>query len=880
MSKRSPRIFRSYQHLFLCALMICLWLGSAPAAMTAQTPTPEQQVQTGVTLYETGRFQEAIAQWQQALNTYSTSGNPNNRAIVSENLARATQRIGQTNQSLQYWTDAVTLYRQIKALPSLGRVLIEQAQAYTRLGQHSNAIAILCDTTPCPADSALTLVQQSSEPAMTVAALGSLGEAYRLRGDYGEATKILEQTLRQARSLNDLKYRSTYLVATLNSLGKVTVNRAQGQYRRAESTKLAGDSPDAFISKAEALDRQAIAYFQESLDLAQRSNNALAQMQTIITLLPVLYRASSSNTSNPSSATLTAPQLVEQAIALIDQIPTSVDKVYTILDLVPVLQPFTPQAQRDCSNLQHSQTLTLLNQAIAVAQTIADTRSESFALGKLGQVYECQENFSQALQLTQAARLKAEQDLRAKDSLYLWEWQTGRIWAKQNKKQEAIVLYDQAIDTLESIRSEMLSANQEQQFDFRDAVDPLYRQSIEMRLPTESTTSSRIRNQSANINQVLRTIDSLRLAELQNYFGNDCVITPVPLSSSLAASDSKSDSNALGKVAFFHSIVLDQRTAIIVRLPGDKEQIKVVDVDSETLRKKITDYRRSLESSFIELEPEPAQQVYQWVIAPFKDALKEAQVDTLVFIQDGIFRSVPMSALIDSDNNHYLVQDYAIATTPSLTLTDLSENQTRRLRALVLGLTQTSTVDGRNFDKLTAVSQEIATVLEELPGSEALRDQEFTSNSLAQELDRNRYPILHIATHGVFGSDAEDTFLVMGDNQKLTINELDSILRQTNDSIDLLVLTACQTASGDDRSALGLAGVAIQAGAKSSIASLWNVNDGATAELATQLYTNLKNTSLSKAKALQEAQKKLIEGGDDFSRPGYWAPFILVGNWQ
>jgi CHAT domain-containing protein len=844
--------------LFLCSLLLCLWL--SPTSI-AQTPA-NQQVQTGVELYQSGKFQAAIAQWQQALDAYGTSGNPHNRAIVYENLARTTQHIGQTNQSLQYWTNAVNLYRQIEDRASLGLALIEQAQAHSRLGQYSNAIAILCNSQPCAAESAVAIAQSLPDSSVIVAALGSLGDAYRLRGNYSQAEEILEQALEKARSLSN----PPYLIATLNSLGNIALSQAQGQYRRAEAAKLAGETElpgnirdaEALVEKGQAFDQQAITYFTESITLAQQSDRPLEQTRALISLIPIRYRQQT-----------TAP--VEQAIALVNTLPPSADKVYAILDLVSLLQPPT----NICSSLSQPQAIPLLETAIKTAQSLEETRSASFAVGKLGQVYECKGELDQAWNLTQTAMLKADQDLRAKDSLYLWEWQAGRILKQQGKEQEAIALYEQAIRTLEDIRSDLISANKEQQFDFRDAVDPLYRQLIELRLELEGNPQSNIRSISPNINSVLRTLDSLRLAELQNYFGNDCIITPIPVD------PAQSRSQQFPNTAFFNSIILDQQTAIVVRFSDQTEQVTVINDSSETLRETIRKYRIALESGrFLAFVPTDAQDIYQWVIAPFEDSLKQKGIDTLVFTQDGVLRNVPMSALVNPATQRYLIEDYAIATTPSLTLTDPAPLQRKRLRALALGLTEASIVDDRPFAPLGNVQQETQNIIDQLPGSERLLDKAFTTQALEKELDRATYPIIHIATHGEFGSDAEDTFLITGDQRKLTITDLDTILRRTTDeTIELLTLTACQTARGDERSALGLAGVAVQAGAKSALASLWFIDDATTAKLITQFYVNLKDPSLSKARALQKAQISILAQGGREARPGYWAPFILVGNW-
>jgi CHAT domain-containing protein len=141
--------------------------------------------------------------------------------------------------------------------------------------------------------------------------------------------------------------------------------------------------------------------------------------------------------------------------------------------------------------------------------------------------------------------------------------------------------------------------------------------------------------------------------------------------------------------------------------------------------------------------------------------------------------------------------------------------------------------------------------------------------------------VVHLATHGQFSSKAEDTFILTWDD-RININQLNNVLktrdRTESSIIELLVLSACQTAVGDKRAALGLAGMAVRAGARSTLASLWSVNDAATASFMIQFYQNLADSKVTKAEAVRRAQQSLLQN-PEYSHPYFWAPFILVGNW-
>jgi CHAT domain-containing protein len=885
---RRSRIHRLFSVLFLSSLMVCLWLGhpssngqlTVGTTVIAQTITPEQQVQQGVERFQAGEYQAAITLWNAALTKYQKTNQPTNAAIVQENLARAYQQLGQSEQAIPYWEQVIAYYQQRDDRQQIGRMRTEQAQAYSNLGQPKKAIDLLCSPdreSSCAPDSALQIARTVKDPLGEAAALGSLGDAYRLQGNYTEAIKLLEASLALVQDEN-----AVYRAAVLNSLGNAYISRAQVYYRRANSAEQAGDTEEAnrLRELGIAEDTKALQQFQESLKIAQTQADRSSQLRSLLSAIPAYYRTNAANA---------ATQAVQTATTLIENLPDSRIRVYAAIDLTRLLQPIAVGAtpsKTQCLQPQVSiKAEGLLKQAVSVAQRLADRRAESFALGELAHLYECREDVQQALRLTEQAQWAADQDLKAKDSLYLWEWQTARLLQAQGKEREAIVAYERAIRTLESIRSDILTANRDVQFDFRDTIEPIYRELVLLKLkqeqPVQAANKSLVtEDNQKNLGSVLDTIDSLKLAELQNYFGNDCVIT--------AAAPTANDDAAKNTTAIINTIVLDEQTAVIVSLPNGQKKFTWIPVEQETLIDEINEFRRELESRRGVFNPKPAQQVYDWLIAPFAEDLNPEQIKTLVFVQDGILRTVPMAALHDGEQ--FLIQKYAIATTPSLTLTNLAPINRDNLQALAVGLTQPAIVNGQRFRALAFVDQEVKQVTSEIPGSKELLDSEFTRDRLQQELSQSVYPIIHIATHGKFGTDPEDTFVVTGNvvdgsNERLTFNQLDALIRgvaRNTAPLELLALTACETAIGDDRSALGLAGVAVQAGAKSAMASLWQVDDAATAKLATDFYDKLlNNTDLTKAKALQAAQINLIEGnmGKEYTRPAYWAAFVLVGNW-
>jgi CHAT domain-containing protein len=161
-----------------------------------------------------------------------------------------------------------------------------------------------------------------------------------------------------------------------------------------------------------------------------------------------------------------------------------------------------------------------------------------------------------------------------------------------------------------------------------------------------------------------------------------------------------------------------------------------------------------------------------------------------------------------------------------------------------------------------------------------LENKAFTVSNFEQDLDKTPYSIVHVASHGKFEKDARNTFLLTY-NGKLDMDTLEGFMASTTyreQPVELLTLSACQTAVGDDQAALGLGGVAVKAGARSALASLWYINDEASSLLITEFYKNLKDPGVSKAQALQQAQLVLLND-PRYHHPSYWAPFLLIGNW-
>ena len=221
------------------------------------------------------------------------------------------------------------------------------------------------------------------------------------------------------------------------------------------------------------------------------------------------------------------------------------------------------------------------------------------------------------------------------------------------------------------------------------------------------------------------------------------------------------------------------------------------------------------------------------------------------------------------DGKQFLVQKYAISTRLGLNLSAQAQPEVQEQEALVFGLT----VKVPPFAPLPHVNAETEAVRDILGGSRFL-DQEFTLVNLEKQIQKPKnYSVVHLATHGKFRGTANSTFLQAYD-RRISLQEFENVLLANTEPIDLLTLSACQTAAGDNRSTLGIAGLAARTGVKNVLASLWFVNDADTVPLIENFYFYLRQPGTTKAEALRKAQVSLISRPN--SHPARWSSFILV----
>ncbi len=368
----------------------------------------------------------------------------------------------------------------------------------------------------------------------------------------------------------------------------------------------------------------------------------------------------------------------------------------------------------------------------------------------------------------------------------------------------------------------------------------------------------------ATLREARDVLERSRASEVEDYFRDPCLTSSARRPLDVASLE--------GSVAIVYPVSFADRTEILVEHRTGIERF-TAPVGAKAMAREVHRLRAAVERPFDERYLAPARRLHGWLLAPIAAHLDRLSIGTLVWVPDGALRGLPFAALHDGER--HLVERYSLGVTPVAGLVDARPAGRGAMRAVLTGLTQSR----EGFDALPAVAGELET-LAALLKAPVLRDSAFTVGALRAALERAPAGVIHVASHGQFAPEATQSFLLAWDG-RFTMPQLREALaaaKLREEPVELLTLSACQTAAGDERAALGLAGVALSAGARSALATLWSVNDESTAALVTDFYARLVRDGATKAEALRGAQVALIRD-ERFSHPAFWGPFLLIGNW-
>lgn len=753
---------------------------------------------------------------------------------------------GQYSEALSEWQQAEKLYHQINDRLGISGTILDQAEALAKMGFYQRS----CDR-------ALQVLKQSE---------------YRCKNlTESQISTIMEQVQTEPKS---------WQISGLNSIANSML--LMGKLSIAEifikaSYSLESSLPTDSGNKAKIL--LSLGNINRAIALQEKEHENLVGFKTHSKKAIKYYQQLSKQKSTPANnsskllgqlnqlSLLITAQKWSQAQTLVKKIQLPKNYRQNLYAIVKFANNLTVLKRQNIPvSYSWDEIADLYRQVIKLAQVIGNRRIESYAWGYFGQLsqelnlqleYTPEELLEQALTLAQAEH--------APEMAYQWQWHLGQIYRQQGQKSEAIASYQAALANLTDLRSDLVTLEREVQFNFKEKIEPVYREFADLLLAKSPSDQE--------LEMARNVIEALQVAELDNYFQDAC-LTFEPRSIEQMDRDA----------AVIYTVVLPNRLEVILATSNNQPNSPQIfqhhgqiiaqselEATVEQLRRYITEPDRTREIQQL------SAQVYSWLIEPLMPELNRKQPKTLVFVLDGILQTIPMSALYDGE--HYLIENYAIALTPGLRLINPQQNS-QPSSFLAGGVSKFLRVGNQDFSALTKVPEEL-TAYRKLD-SEVLLNEQFTPTNLLEQLNLSSPTMVHLATHGQFSPNPEKTFLLMW-QKLLTIQEFTTLLQSRvkafTDPINLLVLSACDTAIGDRRAALGLAGIAVRSGSLSTLATLWQVNDDSTTELMKHFYQQFDGKN--KAEALRQAQLKLWSTTNkDWQVPAFWSAYVMIGNWQ
>ncbi|MEB3293825.1 MAG: CHAT domain-containing protein [Synechococcales bacterium] len=824
---------------------------STPPIASRNLPNSQSLIKQGQLRYQTGNFTVAIELWQKAAQAYQQSGDSLNQALSLSYLSTAQQALGDWQSAKNTLEQAQQLIKAQGKLDTKGVAIaaqINNTQGKLQLSQSQPQLAL--ETWKATEKA----YQQIDDRNGVLGSQLNQAQALQVLGLYRQAQDLLDRVNQQSQS----QPLSPLSVTTQRSLGQLW--QASGHLTQAK-TSLQKSLEDAQKLNLKVEQSAILLSLGNTHRGLKESTLALQRYEQAASIAPTLHSRLDAQMNQLSLLVETkqwsqAERLLNQISSPLAELAPSRRTVNLGINLATTLM--APQwAEATIAKPTPTQIAAILSNAVKQARQLGDARAESAAIGQLGTLYERNQQWEESKQFTHQA-LKIAQQINAADLAYRWQWQMGRLHQQQGDRPQAITAYSESIKLLQTLRRDLVAMNVDIQFAFQEKVEPVYRELVQLLVQQDPSQ--------AELAQAREVLEALQQAELEDFFRVACL-------NSQSIQIDQIDRSA----AVFYPIILPDRLVVILSAPGQPLRYYSKEIPHKQLDSLLDQVLESFNPLYSNEERlQLSGQLYDWLVRPAESTIAATKANTLVFVLDGKLRNIPMSAL--HDGKQYLVEKHNVAIAPGLHLLESqSAAKLRQEKVFVGGLTEAR----QGFSPLPGVGEETTSITQKTAASIYLNDA-FTANNLQQRIRSNNYPVVHLATHGQFSSSVENTFLLTWD-KRVKIEDLRGMLLNQSEigqkPVELLILSACETAAGDSRAILGLAGLAVRSGARSTVATLWSVHDTSTANLMVEFYQGLTQQGLMKATALREAQLKLLRS-DQYSHPYYWAPFVLIGNWQ
>ena len=735
-----------------------------------------------------------------------------------------------------------------------------------------------CEISDIQLEEAFLLVKKPGNIRL-ISGLRSLGDNLRLFNELENSEKLLKGILKIASS-NNLYEIENAIKLSLGNTERALYRSNQDLYERSGLDK----------DKMKALKKAKKSLYYYDQIFTTKSKNIPAEIfvqaklnhfSLLLELKEWLQKLSESENDSVVSdeldkankeVKLIAPQLVEELVkeeSFFSRL-TPIQEVYTVIDLSRKLIEFQPRSSEFNSNIKEA-----LIEVKFKARQLKNQRAESYAQGNLGYYYKITDETYKSQEYTERA-LRIAQSIQAWDIVYQLQQQLGRIYEAKRDNKKAIIAYDAAIKTIDLVRENLASNSSESLLSFSNRIEPVYDKLINLYLQQPK--------ENINLKKIIDVNKRFQLSELENYLNCD-----LPSSETLENIVKRDN---IKPIAVIYMMVLEKQDELVV-VVNSSEQEKIYSPKPISLKKDMNGIISSIQAVFesneitksdFNIVLENTQKMYQLLINPIKKYLPKKN-GTLVFVVDSQLQNIPM-ALLHDENNCYLMQDYNITVALGSQIKKPKPLNWNRSKALLAGVSEKI----QNFDELPNVPKELNIVAERTDGDDKkLLNETFTKKNFETQVRNNAYPIIHLATHGTFSSNPKETFILTYDSKNLKLEDFENLFKSRSqnrsDTIELLVLSACQTAQGDKKASLGIAGIAVQAGARSTLASLWNIDDSFVPFFMKYFYQALEDGN-TKAEALRYAQIACLTNPNKdpayknkYKEPYYWSAFILVGSW-
>jgi CHAT domain-containing protein/Tfp pilus assembly protein PilF len=873
----------------------------------------------GLALSSLGQQYEALKIYQQALPITRDMQDKLGEATTLNNIALAYTYLGESQKALDYYSQSISISRSIHDHSGLCRTLSNLGGLYAELGDQRKALDYFQE--------ALPLLRITRDSLGETTTLSNMGAAYSALGEKQKALDYYNQALLLSKSTQNRPIEAK----ALNNIGSIYDSLGEKQkaldyYNQAlllfqdvkDQNGLAitldniGKVYDALNDKQRALD-----YFDQALIIFRAIKDPRGQA----TNLNNIGHAYSDLGSQQK-----ALDYYLQALPLYKMVG-DLRGVATILNNVGTIYESLGEKKK---------ALEYFSQSLPIFRSIGDRQGEALALRNLGETTAKQNRpelsiffLKNSVNLTQTLRQDIDKLPESIQKTYAnSQSKSYRILAKYLLEQGRILEAEEVLDLLKieeindyfrgdlrgnAVDKKVVFLRPEQQIleRYNASLSNVVKLGQELEL-LQNIAKSGGSLTGAQKNRVVE-LDQI-LSEVKSQFVNFINSKEVQQSEEqLARSDQQQISLAvfdklrknlrvLGNSALIYPLVLEDRIELIITTPDAPPLRRVVKVSQAELNQLILDYRDALE--FPRIDPKPvAQKLYQYLIQPLEADLKQGKIKTILYAPDGPLRYVPLAALYDGQQ--WLAQRYAINNITAASLTELSPSQPTKIRVLAGAFANDKLsykVQVRNesdliFRGLPFAGKEVSDVAKAVPDTDKRLDQAFSLKSLKPHF--SEYSVLHFATHtAFFPARPEDSFLLFGDGDRATLS---SIASWSLSGVQLVILSACGSGLGTEASPndskpdkekigngaeiLGLGYQFQTSGARATIASLWNVDDGGTQSLMSAFYNLLKKGNISKTEALRQAQVMLIEGKvtsqagvKNLAHPHYWGPFFLIGN--